>query len=65
MFKYELEDLLMAAIVTSGGPMNGVAIAKAKEWNAYVVPALLMGIWGYIIGNYTGYFAGLILENMF
>lgn len=65
IFKYELEDLLMAAIVTSGGPMNGVAIAKAKEWNAYVVPALLMGIWGYIIGNYTGYFAGLILENMF
>ncbi|GLR19973.1 membrane protein [Portibacter lacus] len=65
LFKFELEDLVMAAIVTSGGPMNGVAIAKAKGWNAYIVPSLLMGIWGYIIGNYTGYFAGLILENIF
>lgn len=64
-FKFELEELVLAAIVTSGGPMNGVAIANAKKWHALMVPSLLIGIWGYIIGNYTGYFVGLILAQLF
>jgi len=65
LFKFELEELILAAIVTSGGPMNGVAIAKAKGWNALIVPSLLIGIWGYIIGNYTGYLMGIMLKGIF
>ncbi len=65
LFKFQLEELVLAAIVTSGGPMNGVAIANAKGWHALVVPSLLIGIWGYIIGNYTGYLVGLVLGNVF
>jgi uncharacterized membrane protein len=65
LFRFELEELVLAAIVTSGGPMNGVAIAKAKRWNALVIPSLLVGIWGYIIGNYTGYLVGIILKGFF
>jgi uncharacterized membrane protein len=65
LFKYELEELVLAAVVTSGGPMNGAAIATSKGWHALVVPSLLIGIWGYIIGNYTGYLMGIILGRMF
>jgi len=65
LFKYELEELVLAAVVTSGGPMNGAAIATSKGWHALVVPSLLIGIWGYIIGNYTGYVMGIILGKMF
>ena len=65
LFKYELEELVLAAVVTSGGPMNGAAIATSKGWHALVVPSLLIGIWGYIIGNYTGYLMGVILGKMF
>lgn len=65
LLKFELEELVLAAIVTSGGPMNGVAIANAKGWHALVVPSLLIGIWGYIIGNYTGYLVGIILQKLF
>ena len=65
IFRFELEELVLAAIVTSGGPMNGVAIAKAKRWNALVIPSLLVGLWGYIIGNYTGYLVGIILKGFF
>ncbi len=64
-FKYELEELVMAAVVTSGGPMNGVAIASSKGWHALIVPALLAGIWGYIIGNFIGYITGLALAQIF
>jgi uncharacterized membrane protein len=65
LFKYELEELVMAAVVTSGGPMNGAAIAISKGWHALIVPSLLVGVWGYIIGNYTGFLMGIILRNLF
>jgi uncharacterized membrane protein len=65
IFKYDLEELVLAAVVTSGGPMNGVAIAISKGWHALIVPSLLIGIWGYIIGNYTGYLMGIILNILF
>lgn len=63
--KYELEELVLAAVVTSGGPMNGAAIATSKGWHALVVPSLLIGIWGYIIGTYTGYLTGIVLGKVF
>ena len=65
LFKYELEELVLAAVVTSGGPMNGAAIATSKGWHALIVPSLLIGVWGYVIGNYTGSIMGRLLETIF
>ena len=65
LFKYELEELVLAAVVTSGGPMNGAAIASSKGWHALVVPSLLIGVWGYVIGNYIGYLVGISLTAVF
>ncbi len=65
LFKYDIEELVLAAVVTYGGPMNGVAIAISKGWHALIVPSLLIGVWGYIIGNYTGYLMGIILDILF
>ncbi len=62
---YELEELVLAAIVTSGGPMNGVAVAISKNWQNLVFPSLMLGIWGYVIGNYIGYIMGLILQAIY
>lgn len=62
LFKYELEEMVMAAIVTSGGPMNGVAAAISKKWQNLIFPSLMLGIWGYVIGNYIGYVIGLLLQ---
>ena len=65
LFKFELEELVLAAVVTSGGPMNGAAIASSKGWHALVVPSLLIGVWGYVIGNYIGYVVGIALRHVF
>ena len=65
LFKFELEELVLAAVVTSGGPMNGAAIATSKGWHALVVPSLLIGVWGYVIGNYIGYLMGVTLGFIF
>ncbi len=62
---FTLEELALAAIVTSGGPMNGVAVAISKNWQNLIVPSLMLGIWGYVIGNYIGYVMGLILQAIY
>ena len=64
LFGYELEELILAGVVTSGGPMNGVAIAISKNWRALILPSLMTGIWGYVIGNYIGYIMGWILKAL-
>jgi uncharacterized membrane protein len=54
-----LEEALLAANATVGGPTTGAAMAISKGWTEHVVPALLCGLTGYITGN----FFGLIMGN--
>jgi len=65
LFGYEIEEMILCAVVTSGGPMNGAAIAISKGWSRLVFPSVLAGIWGYIIGNYVGFACGKILIAWF
>lgn len=54
LFRMKLEDLGLSVIACLGGPMNAAAIAIAKGWKDLVLPALLVGIWGYVIGTWAG-----------
>ncbi len=65
LLNYDLEVLVMAGVITSGGPMNGVAIAISKNWRNLVFPSLMLGVWGYVIGNYIGYVMGMLLKAIF
>ena len=65
LLNYDLEELVMAGVITSGGPMNGVAIAISKNWRSLVFPSLMLGVWGYVIGNYIGYLMGILLKTIF
>lgn len=51
--KLDLKELLISCNATIGGPTTAAAMAIAKGWDRLIVPALLVGIWGYIIGNYV------------
>ena len=64
LFRFELEELILAAAITSGGPMNGAAFSISKGWKALIFPSFLVGIWGYVIGNYIGYIMGVSLINL-
>ena len=64
LFRFELEELILVAAATSGGPMNAAAISISKGWRALILPSFLVGIWGYVIGNYIGYITGIFLINL-
>jgi uncharacterized membrane protein len=62
IFKFELEELVLAGVITAGGPMNGVAIAISKQWTKLIVPSMMVGIWGYLIGTFVGYLVGMLMQ---
>jgi len=61
LFKWNWEDLCAASCATIGGPTTAAAFAINKGWTALIVPSILVGLWGYAIGNYLG----VLLGNMF
>lgn len=62
VFKFDLEDMIIASNANIGGPTTAAAMAIAKGWDVLIVPALLVGTLGYVIGNYYGILVGNILQ---
>lgn len=58
LFKWNWEDLCNASCATIGGPTTAAAFSINKGWNALIVPGILVGLWGYSIGNYLGILSG-------
>jgi uncharacterized membrane protein len=40
-------------------------MAIAKGWNKLIIPTMLAGIWGYVLGNYCGIIVGNVLSLIF
>ena len=58
---YSIEEITVASNANIGGPTTAAAVAIAKGWHSLIVPALLAGTLGYVIGNYYGIFLFTIL----
>lgn len=57
IFKCSLEEILICINATIGGPTSAAAFAINRGWSKLIVPSLLVGLWGYVIGNYIGVIA--------
>lgn len=62
IFKFNLEEIIIASNANVGGPTTAAAMAVSKGWTTLIVPALLVGTLGYVIGNYYGTFIGTLLH---
>lgn len=61
LFKFTLEEAIIASNANIGGPTTAAAMAISKGWNSFVAPAMLVGTLGYIIGTYFGILLGQYL----
>lgn len=64
LFGFSLQEMILVSIANTAGPMNSAAIAISKKWTRLVLPAFLVGIWGYVIGTYTGWMVGWLLHAL-
>lgn len=58
LFHFSIEEAVLAANATLGGPTTAAGMAVAKGWDGLVLPAILVGVWGYAIGNWLGILVG-------
>ena len=65
LLKQNLEELLLSSNATLGGPPTAAAMAISRGWSKLVVPGLLAGIWGYIIGTFVGILVAEALLKLF
>ena len=59
--KATLEDAIVASNANIGGPTTAAGMAISQGWTELVGPAMLVGVLGYVIGNYLGTMVGIIL----
>ena len=61
--RVDLPTVSIASQAAIGGPGSALAIGMAMKWHRLVAPAVIVGIFGYALGNYLG-FACAYLVNM-
>jgi len=65
IFKMNLEELLLSVNATLGGAPSAAAMAISRGWSDLVLPGLLAGIWGYVIGTFIGIVVAETLLRLF
>ena len=54
ILKFNLEDAIIASNANIGGPTTAAGMAISQGWVDLVGPSMLIGTFGYVIGNYLG-----------
>lgn len=64
MLRLNLEELLLSVNATLGGAPSAAAMAISRGWSNLVLPGLLAGIWGYVIGTFVGIVVAEVSRRM-
>lgn len=62
LFKWNIEECFTASNAALGGPTTAAAYVIGKGWSSLIAPATLVGLYGYIIGNYAAVFTANIFK---
>ena len=61
LFKFDLEEIILASHANIGGPTTAAGMAISQGWTKLVGPCILVGTLGYAIGTWLGILVGSIL----
>lgn len=65
LLKLNLEELLLSVNASLGGAPSAAAMAISRGWSNLVLPGLLAGVWGYVIGTFVGILVTEALLKLF
>lgn len=55
LLKLDLPTITIASQAAVGGPGSALALSMSMQWPALVTPGIIVGIFGYALGNYIGF----------
>ncbi len=62
--RLDLPTLTIASQAAIGGPGSALALGMAMKWNELVTPGIIVGIFGYGVGNYLGFATAYLLRQL-
>jgi uncharacterized membrane protein len=55
LMNFDLASITIASQAAVGGPGSALALAMSMKWPGLVTPGIIVGIFGYALGNYVGF----------
>ena len=62
--KVDLPTVSIASQAAIGGPGSALALGMAMKWHRLVAPGVIVGIFGYALGNYLGFFCAYLVRSV-
>ena len=62
--KVDLPTVSIASQAAIGGPGSALALGMAMKWHRLVAPGVIIGIFGYALGNYLGFFCAYVVRSL-
>jgi len=60
--RLDLPTLTIASQAAVGGPGSALALGMAMKWHDLVTPGIIVGIFGYAVGNYLGFATAHLIQ---
>lgn len=62
--RVDLPTVSVASQAAIGGPGSALALGMAMGWHRLVMPGVLVGIFGYALGNYLGFACAFLVQTL-
>lgn len=62
--RLDLASITIASQAAVGGPGSALALAMTMRWPALVTPGIIVGIFGYAVGNYVGVACAFVVRAL-
>ena len=64
LVRLDLPTVSVASQAAIGGPGSALALSMAMKWDRLVTPGVIVGIFGYALGNYLGFACSYLVRMM-
>ena len=64
LLRFDLQTIMVASQAAIGGPGSAMAISIAMKWKTLIIPGIIVGIFGYALGNYLGFACAYLLRGI-
>jgi uncharacterized membrane protein len=64
ILRIDLATICVSSQAAIGGPGSALALSMAMKWKSLVTPGIIVGIFGYAVGNYLGFGCAYLLRSV-